>query len=107
MFTKQETFNIVKNHLLKQNQPCVDNIFNGKYRHNGLKCAAGCLIPDDKYDPSMEGVTVYGVFFKDPDFFGHDKRLVGYLQDIHDMYPVKDWEKELRRLAKDERLVYD
>lgn len=107
MFSKQQTFNTVKEHLLKQNQPCVDDIFNCKYRHNGLKCAAGCLIPDDKYDPLMEDKTVDNKYFTDEDFFGHDKQLVLHLQDIHDHYSVKDWEKELRLLAEDEGLLYE
>ena len=60
---EQETFDNVALHLLKQGKKAVGS-YDGssysetvcKYRSkDGLKCAVGCLIPDEMYDPLMEG----------------------------------------------------
>lgn len=69
----QEIYNTVRDHLLKQNKKSLgnyivgldDNVSNGcVYRsYDGLKCAAGCLIPDSKYKRSMEGLVVNHVEF--------------------------------------------
>lgn len=51
----QETYNKVKAHLLAQGEPSrqgADCLYRGA---NGLKCAIGCLIADDQYDPAFEG----------------------------------------------------
>lgn len=58
--TLQEVFNIVSLHLLKQVKRSTKHLKNSwflacAYRGNeGMKCAAGVLIPDDKYEPEME-----------------------------------------------------
>lgn len=56
----QDAFNTVRDHLLKQMANSVNatdyGLTNCMYRRDdGLKCAVGCLIPDDKYAPEMEG----------------------------------------------------
>ncbi len=54
--THQEAYDTICEGLAKQKRRSAD--FNGycKYRGpNGLKCAVGVLIPDDKYSVSMEG----------------------------------------------------
>jgi hypothetical protein len=56
--TDQEVFDQVANHLLTQNKRSVsatDNTLCVYRSPDGLKCAAGCLIADDEYDPRMEG----------------------------------------------------
>lgn len=119
-FTRQETFNIVARHLLTQNAKSYDVIVGGvcMYRDsNGLKCAAGCLIPDDRYDPSFEGCTIAKFEFDARrqkgaliEIFpvgrlmvklGHDLRLVRALQDVHDSFSEKDWPDALRKAASE------
>lgn len=86
--TAQEVFDKVATHLLKQGVCSADDdndrecLYRGP---NGTMCAAGALIPDDKYDPILEGFPV-----TDPrvwSVLGLDdclKVLVFELQCVHD-----------------------
>jgi len=110
--TRQQIFTKVKNHLLSQNAKAMGKYGTCMYRTGeGLKCAVGCLIPDDVYDPKIEYKTVNNLcdgmvgsftFLKD-----FDKNFLRRLQVIHDNVDVKDWEKELKAFATLENLVYD
>lgn len=52
--TLQEIYSTVRQHLLTQNARSAKN-GNCLYRGpNGTKCAAGALIPDEIYTPSIE-----------------------------------------------------
>ena len=54
--TLQEVFNIVATHLMRQN--CKSKDGNScRYRHDGLLCAAGALIPADQYQSDFEKLT--------------------------------------------------
>lgn len=106
----QETFDIVVRALLKPGRPSVeprpddlkpDEPWTGgtcQYRGDGgMKCAAGHLIPDDKYDPAMEGaVCVDGLGFGPVldktrrvhevlESEGYDPKFVRALQEAHDL----------------------
>lgn len=95
-----EIFTRVKQHLLTQNARAVmrdDSCHNGErcaYRGaDGLKCAVGCLIPDDKYTPDIEYMMV-AEFPEDllgfsPTFKQMD--LLRRLQGMHDEEPVAGW----------------
>lgn len=56
---RQAVFTRISNHLMEQGVPClsvgneVSKICCFKNAH-GLKCAVGCLVPDEKYDPIIE-----------------------------------------------------
>lgn len=118
--TFQQIFNKVGKHLLTQleqsRRPSTTK-FAGDclYRtHTGLKCAIGCLIPDDIYDPDMENQsaghlltrwTIPGLHHQ-----GYDHPLATFLnklQTIHDdsgrefdpVYNKEAWSQELRMLA--------
>lgn len=56
MNTMQQEFDAVVAHLYAQNRPAKSADGEGcMYRGvNGLKCAVGCRIPDDKYNPDMD-----------------------------------------------------
>lgn len=109
MFTKQETFDMVVAHLRKQGVPAVDG-YVCKYRTpDGLKCAAGCLIPDGMYDESIELCRA-----DDPAVAsllkaaGHDVDLVWLLQRAHDSwarYNADIW-RSLSRVALEHNLQY-
>lgn len=79
--TPLEVIDYVEDFLLKQGEPSFLAFEGCLYRHpKGLKCAAGCLIPDNLYDSSMEGKSTRRLPF---DFRPHTK-LISDLQTIHD-----------------------
>ena len=118
--TKQEIFNTVCEHLIKQNKRASDN-GNCVYRTaEGLKCAVGCLIKDEYYSPWFEELTmnhvragVRGDFvpirvrsFIDalvnsgvPINDSETVDLLQLLQKIHDGFDESRWKGKLRSLA--------
>jgi hypothetical protein len=97
----QEIFDTVAKHLLTQGKKAVDK-YTGlcTYRApDGLKCAVGCLIPDDVYKPEMDNGTsagridtIYINFPEVEEYLGIDNlSLLCDLQDIHD---VSDWRSD-------------
>lgn len=59
----QEIFDTVASHLLQQGRKAVSVLGSCRYRITApadvvLKCAIGCLIPDELYNPEMEGPGV-------------------------------------------------
>jgi hypothetical protein len=98
--TKREVFEQVRDHLLSQNAKSVDQRGECKYRSpDGLKCAIGCLIPDDVYTPAIESETVTGLStiefsISDMDIM-HTYYLLRGLQRIHDCFGVDEWEDRL------------
>jgi hypothetical protein len=99
----QQTFDTVVKHLRTQRCRAVNDSGNCQYRTaENLRCAAGCLIPDELYDPAMESTEPIHpqhlagqVIIK----LGHVFTLVLALQRIHDTYKVAAWENELQRIA--------
>lgn len=115
--TAQEIFDKVINHLLQQGGPALNYNYDDdpvcRYRsNNGLKCAVGCLIPDDQYDPLMEGK---GVMVTSPPsdplnywiakYYEPHRDLLAALQSLHDNigmnYPGFNWQTEILRGAAD------
>jgi len=114
-FTRQETFDIVVVHLRQQGcrgGPADDCLYRFTNKDGRiLKCAAGCLIPDDKYTPEWEGFNIFGLRadFAIPEvkgslFFGHDYNLVCALQEIHDCVEVGEWEGRFGIAARNHNL---
>lgn len=57
--TNQEVFNKVLAHLRKQGHAAMDDASTCVYRGpNSTSCAVGCLLPDNLYDPRIEGKCV-------------------------------------------------
>lgn len=59
--------------------------------HNGLKCAAGHLIPDEKYNREMENKRIPAILEDRPDLFGEPLDdssiyLLDWLQQTHDNF---------------------
>ena len=102
MYSKQETFNRVATHLLTQSKKCLDPVSRGcLYRDGkGACCAAGCLLTDRTYDEDFEGQSIEEII-EDvrTDWFGHNAKLVGALQDLHDRWSVRTWKDHLYNLA--------
>lgn len=109
--TAQEIFDKVINHLLQQGAPALNYHYDDdpkcRYRaDSGFKCAIGCLIPDDQYDPLMEGVSVaVGSPFADPlnnwvvKHHEQHRNLLAALQNLHDSHDLiftrSDWHTEI------------
>jgi hypothetical protein len=102
---QQATFDKVVNHLRRQNARAMGAFGLCRYRVvNGRRCAVGCLIPDDKYSPSLEGQSLdlpdssqdlRAILEQE----GHDVSLVRQLQMIHDTVLIHHWETEFEKLA--------
>lgn len=120
-FTKQETFDTVVAHLRQQgcraNPNPNDSDGGCWYRlprgNHVLTCAAGCLIPDDKYNPEWEGWSADSLEdefdipeVKDSLFFGHNIGFVVVMQKIHDFEPIEKWEARFETVAHDYDLKY-
>lgn len=97
--TPKEIFNTVVTHLYTQKKQAYDNRNNTcAYRTpEGLKCAIGCLIPDDDYDYRMDGIDSQGFYLGGsmeaivanfpnniPSYFKDNFDFLFKLQGIHD-----------------------
>ena len=111
--TKQEIFDFVANHLLTQNEKSTigNSIKVCQYRtekdNKVLKCAAGCLIPDEDYNKEFEGkiwntigIGKFISYVKDTE----NDSLIRQLQIIHDNYNPYGWKEKLILLAEKENL---
>jgi hypothetical protein len=92
--TNQEIFDTVALHLIKQGKQSIDAakgmcLYRGP---NGLKCAVGCLIPDEVYDPSMEDECIKALInrYDALDFLEFNTLLLLELQIAHDKEPPED-----------------
>lgn len=115
LYTKQELFDKVANHLLTQNAVSEDGKGNCMYRgEGGLKCAVGVLIPDQFYNSDMEslivnpeGGIVANVLVQEAGVDKDHLRLLAKLQFLHDNVRVSKWRNQLAEIADDEGLVFN
>lgn len=118
----QEIFDKVVDHLKTQNKQAVDDEGDCLYRtQEGLKCAIGCLIPDEWYTPNMEigGPITTNTLVKQvlSGFAGIDifsegvMNLLKSLQHVHDRNFMEGFTKEfsevLVKVAKKYNLACD
>lgn len=110
MLSKQEIFDKVEQHLLSQGKKAKE-IMTGKCKYktlDNLKCAVGCLIPDELYDPQIEGnkvsldptIPIGQILFKAgiPPNDGTIEFMLDDLQRTHDFYSVEEWPTRLKEL---------
>lgn len=97
--TEQEVFDQAAHHLLTQKESCTGIDGSCMYRYKGLKCAGGCFIADDEYNPNMEGEGWFGLIGQNIAPDEHDN-LINSLQSLHDSESTENWEQELETLAK-------
>ena len=105
--TEQELFNRVKTHLLNQGERANSDVQNaGIYEcvyhsSSGLKCAIGCLITDEVYRPSLEGVDLTDRELWDAlldsgiDMGGKTLSILQMLQNVHDSNEPSDWSRAI------------
>jgi len=114
---RQEIFNKVCEHLIKQNEKAMDHVndtcmYRSGEDDNPLCCGIGCLIPDELYDPLLEGRGIRNIFDHRYDcthsaaVIEHigieteaDLFFINALQVVHDSSFVADWPLALREKA--------
>lgn len=108
MNRQQELFNRVKNHLLGQMALSETNGGCAYRAESGLKCAVGCLITDEFYEPIIEGMPI----MNDGPVLKCLEKSLGYsltrsetkmlmsLQTMHDCTPLAKWEHVLQKMEK-------
>ena len=103
--SEQEVFDQVATHLLTQKKRAAEGE-KCKYRtKDGLKCAAGCLLADDEYDPEIEGRDWLGALPLIAYGGGRNhSTLISDLQHVHDETLPIDWFEELDDMANSYRL---
>jgi len=127
MKTQQEIFDIVSNHLLTQNEKAENGTDLCVYRsEDGLKCAIGCLIPDDEYDDNIEGISIGAFVCENLELDSKEKLvllnnilkkeaidvdeyfgLLKDLQNVHDFHDVEDWYWSLEKVADKYELQFN
>ena len=105
----QEIYDTVKEHLLTQMEESMHPVHKYcMYRNpSGLKCAVGCLIPDELYDPRMDngGVSGKGLSlllqeFSLPEWMLKNSGLLHALQRVHDATEPDAWREGLQTVAR-------
>jgi hypothetical protein len=102
--SKQTLFNKVATHLLTQKKRSASADGKCAYRLGSLKCAAGCLLPDDfdfkKYNYCCWTALVNWNLVSS----GHES-LICELQHVHDKGAVKNWPAHLSNLSEKHNLT--
>lgn len=105
--TLQEVFDIVSKHLLNQRKRSVDGYGSCSYRGiDGMKCAAGILIPDDQYDIEFERkpwISLVSLRMVEDKF----RQEIFTLQCLHDANLVENWEEGLKEFAINHNLEFN
>lgn len=105
--TKQEVFNVVREHLLKQGVRSENAAGSFRYRGpNGLMCAVGVIIPDDLYHPEMEGRVVKDIWHMfSLGYYPNVLDLLEDLQNVHDTYWPPVWAEKLEAIRQRHNLI--
>jgi hypothetical protein len=110
--TKQQIFDRAVEHLRQQRAQSIDPktsvcLYRGP---DGLKCAIGALIPDELYQPEMEGLLADEIVKRYPtlaSLFSPDSpSLLNSLQHMHDFWRLSDWEEGFAEIATEYRLSF-
>lgn len=96
----QTVFNKVAIHLLKQKKKSQFGATCLYRSRGGLKCAAGCLIPDEQYHlvKILEGYP-WNSLVRHKIVSSSHYNLISSLQQIHDTEDLSDWKRSLYKIA--------
>lgn len=105
--TAQEVFDKVVTHLRAQAEQSIaeDRLYCAYRGKAGLKCAAGCLIPDELYSETFEKLGWKCLVHAGAVPSQHED-LISALQFKHDNYLPDYWEVEWQKLAANFGLHY-
>ena len=99
--TVQEAFETMVRHLRKQGKRSENANGTCLYRGpDGLRCAVGCLIPDDQYKRSLEGKAVGFITKNVPALSDIEPGILSEMQSIHDDCDVSQWEEGFKGVAR-------
>ena len=102
--TEQQVFNQAYIHLITQGKraasPDLDVGGCAYLTNEGLKCAAGCFIAEDEYNPEFEN-NVWAVLVNDYGVTNKHYDIIVELQHIHDSVPVALWKEKLAKIAEE------
>ena len=113
MLTKQQIFDKVSVHLVKQNQICENDDGCRYHGPDNLRCAIGCLIPKKHYRKKMEENTITNLFVSHKQAMtacGLSRRylpMLNGLNMIHDENGPLQWRNELGRFAREYKVSPD
>lgn len=131
LLTPQQIFDKVATHLLTQKKQCLDTVGCRYFDPTtGHRCAVGCLIPPDRYDTELEGLSIEGIIaalsIEEPaqqleeaqqellailadEGIQWEHRptlqLLQLLQEIHDHSEPTEWHNQLSELARNRRFT--
>jgi hypothetical protein len=113
-YTAQQVFDIVLNGLRAQGKASVseDDEYCLYRSADGCKCAAGMLIRDEDYEPTMELLSAPMVIEKFPALahLAQHSRLIDCMQYAHDEHlsnkGIEAWETEMYNIARRYKLQY-
>ena len=101
--SEQEVFDQVAEHLIKQGKASrrMEHGSNVCLYHNeeGLKCAAGCLIGKDEYNPKFEG-QAWTALVMDLAVPRDHVTLIRDLQEVHDSLTPDYWKEKLEDVSE-------
>jgi len=120
MRTAQELYDTIATHLLMQNarseDPDTAVVSSDPYESdippaclyrgpNGLRCAVGCVIPDEEYNRGLEGCGIADLLrlkrfsFELRHEFKRHLTLLNDLQNMHDVADIERWPERLQHIA--------
>jgi hypothetical protein len=106
----QEVFDQVCNHLLSQNEACMEyhhNVYTCTYKNSkGQKCAAGCFIADEEYHGMFEGKCWTSLVDMGLVPEAHQTAIRSF-QRIHDESSPSSWRERLEEYAKMKSLNFN
>lgn len=90
----QKAYEKIRAHLIEQGKPAMNPMTGGCFyrAEGGLKCAVGCLISDDAYEPSLEDCTplmdnvTYALKQSGWDFTLGELQFLRAMQEQHDAW---------------------
>ena len=108
MKTTRDLINYVRNHLVAQDERCVNESGSCRYRFGTKSCAIGCLIDDDLYSEEFEGGSVIRCEVTMAIQITHrialsnsQLRVLRKLQYIHDEREPKHWSTYIAQYVSD------
>lgn len=104
--TPQVAFDFIVAHLRKQGRKALQDDRCVYRATDGAKCAAGCLIPDDKYNSLIEGISASSVCERLKLGWDRAIEVIFAMQGVHDTLEVNEWESAFCLVARRYKLQH-
>lgn len=107
----QHVFDVMVNHLRKQQARAVNEKGNCRYKTaDGSMCAVGCLIAEEEYEQDLETLSLentIGYLMAGQLQPQRLKSLLWHMRQLHDdTTDVTEWEPAFKLLAAEFDLIY-